>query len=171
MSSSGAIRAGRAFVELFADNTRLQQGLRLAETQLKEFGAKVSTMGKQIATVSLVPLIPAGIGTKIFAGFDDQMRAVQAVTGSTGESGLFRSDNGGFFRGLRADLRSFLGAIFARCALLITVFWFVMYLLLALFKKLIGLLPTFTFQVKKSETATTQAVTETATKASKTKVE
>ncbi|MDD3587314.1 MAG: phage tail tape measure protein, partial [Thermoguttaceae bacterium] len=85
-SSSGAIRAGRAFVELFADNTRLQQGLRLAEAQLKEFGAKVSTMGRQIATISIVPLIPAGIGTKIFAWFDDQMRAVQGVTGSTGEA-------------------------------------------------------------------------------------
>lgn len=84
MATSASVRAGRAFVELFADNSKLQQGLRVAEAQLKEFGAKVSTMGRQLATLGGIALLPAAISTKIFAGFDDQMRAVQAVTGSTG---------------------------------------------------------------------------------------
>ena len=83
-----------------------------------------------------------------------------------GESGLFRSDNGGLLRSIRSDLRSFLASILARCALLITLFWFGMYLLLALFKKLLGLLPKLSVQVKSDSTATTET-----TKASKTKGE
>ncbi len=38
MSSSHNIRAGRAFVELFADDSKLVRGLRPAERRVKAFG-------------------------------------------------------------------------------------------------------------------------------------
>lgn len=41
-----AIRAGRAFVELFADDTKLVRGLRAAERRLKAFGESVQSIGK-----------------------------------------------------------------------------------------------------------------------------
>ena len=45
--TSQAIRAGRAFVELFADDTKLVRGLRAAERRLKAFGESVQSMGKK----------------------------------------------------------------------------------------------------------------------------
>ena len=42
MSSSTAIRAGRAFVELFADDAQLRQGLKGASDRLKAFGGVVN---------------------------------------------------------------------------------------------------------------------------------
>ena len=39
--NANSIRAGRAFVELFADNTKLVRGLRAAKTQLLAFGKDV----------------------------------------------------------------------------------------------------------------------------------
>ena len=38
MASTQGIRAGRAFVELFADDSKLVRGLRRAEKRLKAFG-------------------------------------------------------------------------------------------------------------------------------------
>ncbi|MEY3458647.1 MAG: hypothetical protein RL215_1804, partial [Planctomycetota bacterium] len=42
-ANAQAIRAGRAFVELFADDTKLVRGLRAAERKLQAFGAGVQT--------------------------------------------------------------------------------------------------------------------------------
>ena len=44
--SAQGIRAGRAFVELFADDTKLVRGLRAAERKLKAFGSSVQAIGK-----------------------------------------------------------------------------------------------------------------------------
>ena len=82
--SGALVRAGRAFVELFADKSKLVKGLKSAERDLKAFGAGVTRIGKTIAAAGAAMAIPLGIATRIFAGFDDQMRAVRAVTGSTG---------------------------------------------------------------------------------------
>ena len=38
MSNPGSIRSGRVFAELFADDSRLERGLRRAEKTLKAFG-------------------------------------------------------------------------------------------------------------------------------------
>ena len=45
MATSQGIRAGRAYVELFADDGKLVRGLRSAETKLKAFGASVRAIG------------------------------------------------------------------------------------------------------------------------------
>jgi len=82
--SSSAIRAGRAFVELFADDTKLVRGLRRAEGKVRAFGDKLKNMGRRMLSVGISASAPLAISTKVFAGFDDQMRAVQAVIGATG---------------------------------------------------------------------------------------
>ncbi|MDD3585816.1 MAG: phage tail tape measure protein [Thermoguttaceae bacterium] len=83
MASTTAIRAGRAFVELFTDNSKLVRGLREAETRVRDFGNKMKTLGMQLAALGGMAAVPLGIATKVFADFDDQMRAVSAVTGAT----------------------------------------------------------------------------------------
>lgn len=44
-AGAGGIRAGRAFVELFADDTKLVRGLRSAQKRLQTFGASVTKLG------------------------------------------------------------------------------------------------------------------------------
>jgi len=83
--SSTAIRAGRAFVELFADDTRLVRGLRRAEAKVRAFGEKLKNIGRRMLTLGMTAAAPLALATKVFAGFDDQMRAVQAVIGATGK--------------------------------------------------------------------------------------
>lgn len=45
-SGSGGIRAGRAFVEVFADDSKLARGLNRAQARLKSFGAGVESIGR-----------------------------------------------------------------------------------------------------------------------------
>ncbi len=43
MANTKGIRAGRAFVELFADDSRLVRGLRAAEAKIKAFGQRLTS--------------------------------------------------------------------------------------------------------------------------------
>jgi hypothetical protein len=61
-ASAQGIRAGRAFVELFADDTKLVRGLRAAERKLKAFGAGVQTIGKTmlgLGSAAVAPILGA----------------------------------------------------------------------------------------------------------------
>jgi TP901 family phage tail tape measure protein len=84
-ASSGAIRAGRAFVELFTDDTRLQRGLSRAAARMKAFGAQMQAAGASLLQFGGLAALPMALAVKTFADFDDQMRAVKAVTQSTTE--------------------------------------------------------------------------------------
>jgi len=85
MSFGTSIRAGAAYVELYAKSNRLVRGLRLAEARLKAFGQKASAIGKRLLMFSGAAALPFAFATKTFAGFEGQMKAVQAVTGATGD--------------------------------------------------------------------------------------
>lgn len=80
MRSSGAIRAGRAFVELFADDSPLVRGLRRAEKRLQNFAGNVRAMGQKLLGRALTLAIPVTLSLTTFAGFEDQMAEVRAVT-------------------------------------------------------------------------------------------
>jgi len=80
-----SIRAGAAYVELYAKSNRLVRGLRLAEARLKAFGQKASAIGQRLLMFSGAAALPFAFATKTFAGFEDQMKAVQAVTGATAD--------------------------------------------------------------------------------------
>ena len=83
--TSGAIRAGRAFVELFVDNSKLNQGLRKAVAKLKAFGQSASTLGRSILTTAAIAAFPLVMATRTFREFDDEMRFVQATSQAVGE--------------------------------------------------------------------------------------
>ena len=85
MASASGIRAGRAYVELGADGSKLNAALRKAETDLKAFGKKTSEIGASILKVGAISAAPMALAARTFAGFDDQMRIVQAVTQATGK--------------------------------------------------------------------------------------
>jgi len=84
--NTNAIRAGRAFVELFADDTKLVRGLRAAERKLRAFGASISRIGRQMAGLGaalLTPLVAAG---KAFSNMGDDIAKMSKRTGMSVES-------------------------------------------------------------------------------------
>lgn len=81
--ASGNVKAGRAFVEIMLDQTKLERGLKQAQAKIKNFGTSLTTAGKGMVTVATIAAAPFAFATKTFADFDDQMRMVKAVTGAT----------------------------------------------------------------------------------------
>ena len=85
MPAAGAIRAARAYVELFADDSKLVRGLRRAQAKLKAFGRSVQQFGRQLLTVGSLAAVPFALSAQTFANFESQMARVKALTGATGE--------------------------------------------------------------------------------------
>ena len=81
--ASGNVKAGRAFVEIMLDQTKLERGLKAAQAKIKNFGTSLTTAGKGMVAVAAIAAAPFAFATKAFADFDDQMRMVKAVTGAT----------------------------------------------------------------------------------------
>lgn len=84
--SSQQIRAGRAFVELFADKDQLVRDLRVAENAVRKFGTGVAGLGAKLMGIGGLAAAALAPATLVFAGFQQEMSAVRAVTGATGES-------------------------------------------------------------------------------------
>lgn len=84
--SSNAIRAGRAFVELFADDTPLVRGLRRAERRLRTFGKNVQAAGLKIAGLGMAALAAFGAAAKLFATLGDHLAKMSKRTGVSAEA-------------------------------------------------------------------------------------
>lgn len=84
--NASAIRAGRAYVELFADDSKLVRGLRNAKSYLKAWGASVASVGAKVFTVGsaiVASFVPA---IAIFAQMGDALDKASARTGASVES-------------------------------------------------------------------------------------
>jgi len=86
MANTGAIRAGRAFVELFADNTQLVRGLRAAERKLRAFGDSIRTMGLKMMSIGAAMLAPLAGSAKVFSTMGDSVAKMAKRTGLSVES-------------------------------------------------------------------------------------
>jgi TP901 family phage tail tape measure protein len=82
MGMSQSIRAGRAFVELYADSSKLVRGLRKAEGELRRFGAKAQQLGRSMMMAAGMVAAPMALATKVFASFEDEMAKVRAISGA-----------------------------------------------------------------------------------------
>lgn len=83
MAAAGAIRAGRAFIELFADDSKLKQNLHRAQARLKAFARAADELSGKFLRGGLTIAAPLALSTKIFADFTDAISQVRAVTGAT----------------------------------------------------------------------------------------
>jgi len=81
MPSVRGIRAGRAFVELFADDSKLVRGLRRAEKRLKAFGDRIRNLGLKIAGLGAAMLAPMLGAAKAFSSMGDQVAKMAKRTG------------------------------------------------------------------------------------------
>ena len=86
MPQAGAIRAGRAFVELFADDSKLVRGLRRASAKLKAFGESVRNMGLKLAGLGAAVATPLLASTKVFSKMGDDLAKMSARTGFSVET-------------------------------------------------------------------------------------
>jgi len=71
-------------VEIFGKD-KLSANLGKMTAKLNKFGKAAKNIGSTLSTRVSLPIVALGaISTKVFMGFDDSMRKVQAVTGATG---------------------------------------------------------------------------------------
>lgn len=83
MALAGKIKAGAAYVEISTENTKLLRGLRAAQMSIRQFGVSVQAVGGDLLRLTGMLSVPLALSVKTFASFDDQMRAVQAITQAT----------------------------------------------------------------------------------------
>ena len=84
--SSGAIRAGRAFVELFLDDSKLARGLNAAAGKVKKWGNDVAKIGASMALVSGAITAPLLAAAKTFASSGDELAKMSRKTGMSVEA-------------------------------------------------------------------------------------
>ena len=81
MSSAGAIKAGRAFIEIFADRSKLVADLNQAAADVKGFGMKVGAVGAGIAAAGAAIVGPILAASKVFADYGSKLSDASARTG------------------------------------------------------------------------------------------
>ena len=86
MASSQGIRAGQAFVELFADDSKLVRGLKAAEKRLKAFGAGVQSIGTKLFGLGAATVAPLLGAANVFNEFGSQLDDMSQRTGISAES-------------------------------------------------------------------------------------
>lgn len=80
------IRAGRAYVEILADNSKLRAGLKKAQAMLAGFGAVVSQVGMDMAKMGAVGVTGLYALGKTFASMGDELAKASTRTGVTVEN-------------------------------------------------------------------------------------
>jgi len=115
-STSGGIRAGRAFVELFADDSKLVRGLRAAEKKLKAFGQGIRNLGLKVIGLGAAILAPLAASAKFFSSYGDQVAKMAKRTGlsveTLSELRFVASQTGTEFESLEMAFRKMQRSIF-----------------------------------------------------------
>jgi TP901 family phage tail tape measure protein len=83
--TAGAIRAGRAYVELAGDDTKLIRALSRASSKVKAFGAATAAAGKSMMVGAAAIAAGPALMAKQFVSFERQMSRVKAISGATGK--------------------------------------------------------------------------------------
>ena len=81
MPQAGAIRAGRAFVELFADDAQLRKGLKGAADRLRAFGGVVRNIGLAFTAMGAGITAPLVAAAKGWAKAGDELYDMAQRTG------------------------------------------------------------------------------------------
>lgn len=79
------VRAGGAYVEITADNSKLYKGLKDAEEKLEEFSCNVGELGAAFAGLGATLTAPAALGVKAFAEFEQRILTLKGVTRATAD--------------------------------------------------------------------------------------
>ena len=91
MAGAQGIRAGKAYVELGVHD-KLTRGLRRAQKRLKAFGDGVRAAGMQMVRASAAAIVPFAASGVVFAGFEQRMARVKALTNASSRDFIRLSD-------------------------------------------------------------------------------
>ncbi len=86
MPGTKGIRAGRAYVEVGSDDSKLARGLRRAQRRLRAFGASVVSIGKRVALAGAMALGPLLAAAKVFSSAGDEVAKMAKRTGLSVEA-------------------------------------------------------------------------------------
>jgi TP901 family phage tail tape measure protein len=86
-TTAGAMRAGGAFVEIFARDGQFHQAMTKLQNRLKATGTALKSWGTNAAIGAGMVGLPMVGALRQFTAFDDAIRATAAVTGAFGEEG------------------------------------------------------------------------------------
>lgn len=86
MAFAGAIRAGRAFVELLTDNRPLQRGLKAAQRRLRAFSMSVDAMGTKLLKMGAVAATPFVLSLKPASDLQEVMNKFNVVFGDNAKA-------------------------------------------------------------------------------------
>ncbi|MBI5725920.1 MAG: phage tail tape measure protein [Planctomycetes bacterium] len=108
-ANTGAIKAGKAFVELFADDKKLVAALRRASARLKAFGAAVRQIGTKMAGLGAAVVAPMAMAAKNFADVGSRLWDMSKRTGVSVEAlsilGYAAQQSGSSMEDLEKSLR------------------------------------------------------------------
>ena len=85
-NATSGVPAGRAFVELFADDSRLVRGLRRAQRKLRAFGTAVRGIALKMAGLGAAITPPLAAASKVFASAGDDLDKMAKRTGVSVEA-------------------------------------------------------------------------------------
>ena len=86
MVSAQGIRAGRAFVELFADDSKLVRGLKAAPKRLRAFGASVRAIGAKMFAAGALVAGPLSLAVNAASDMEETMNKFNVVFGSNAKT-------------------------------------------------------------------------------------
>lgn len=85
-ADSTAVRAGRAYVEIFAEDSALARGLKNASKKLKAWGAGLTAAGTKAALIGTAMISPFVAATKAFSDAGSQLVDMSQRTGVSVEA-------------------------------------------------------------------------------------
>ncbi len=116
MAGAGDIRAGKAFVEVYADKKKLDAALSRIQSQLKAFGAGVSAIGTKLMAGGAGIVTPLLAATKRFMSIGDQLDDMAARTGlstnALSELGFAAEQSGASIEDVETSVKRMQRAIF-----------------------------------------------------------
>ena len=82
MASAQGLRAGRAFVELFADDSKLVRGLKAARKRLRAFGASVRAIGAKMFAAGALVAGPLALAVNAASDMEETIAVLATDSGS-----------------------------------------------------------------------------------------
>ena len=81
MAGAGGIRAGRSFIEMWLNDSRVVRGLKILSAKLKAFGASVTALGLKFMMLGAGIALPLILAIRQFATMGDAIHKLSARTG------------------------------------------------------------------------------------------
>jgi len=83
MAGAAGVRAGGAFVEIYANDTKFQQAMSRVQGRLKAIGSTMQALGTSMSLVGTALGLPMVLAAKTAAKFEDAMLGMKAAAGLT----------------------------------------------------------------------------------------